>query len=116
LEGYKDNDGDPATTDYVEISDDDVNDILRNSLDKVGSAYDAINIAHSKLGARNKIFENANEGVVSKITHYTILLQEVGGADLSKVAMEAQALEMTYNALYSTISKLNGLSLLNYLK
>jgi flagellar hook-associated protein 3 FlgL len=35
--------------------------------------------------------------------------------DLTKVAMQAKALELTYTALYSTINKTNQLSLVNFL-
>lgn len=89
---------------------------LRTTLNMVASAYDAANIGHSVLGARNRIFELAADSVSSKLTHYNILYQEVAGADLSKVAMESKALEMTYTALYSTISKMNDLSLVNFVR
>lgn len=89
---------------------------LRSTLNMVASAYDAANIGHSVLGARNRIFELAQDSVASKLTHYNILYQEVAGADLSKVAMESKALEMTYTALYSTISKMNDLSLVNFVR
>ena len=89
---------------------------LRASLDRIDESYDATNIAHSKLGGRNKIFLLAQDTVSSKLTHFNILMQEVSGADLSKVAMEAKALEMTYTALYSTITKMNNLSLVNFIR
>lgn len=89
---------------------------LRSTLDMVDGAYNAANIGHSVLGARNKIFELAQDSIAAKLTHYNILYQEVAGADLSKVAMESKALEMTYTALYSTISKMNDLSLVNFVR
>ena len=91
-------------------------DILRDSLGKTSSQYDATNVGHSELGGRNHAFNVALERVTSKVVHYNILLQEVGGADLSKLAMESKSLEMTYQALYSTVSKMHSLSLLNFLK
>lgn len=90
------------------------NDISKG-LGKIESAYDAVNVAHAELGGRNKIFEVSLEKISSKLTHYNILSQELGAADLSKVAMEAKALELTYTALYSTINKMNNLSLVNFL-
>lgn len=89
---------------------------LRSTLDMMNNAYDAANIGHSVLGSRNRIFELAQEDISSRITHYNILYQEVAGADLSKVAMESKALEMTYTALYSTISKMSELSLVNFVR
>lgn len=89
---------------------------LRSTLDMIDKAFNYANIGHSVLGARNKIFEIAAESVESKITHYNILYQEVAGADLSKVAMEAKSLEMQYTALYSTISKMHDLTLVNFVR
>lgn len=89
---------------------------LRETLSLIDKGYDAANVAHSKLGGRNKIFELSLTTIQSKITHYNILSQEIGGADLGKVAMEMKALEMTYSALYSTITKMNDLSLVNFIR
>ncbi len=89
---------------------------LRETLSLLDTSYDAANIAHSKLGGRNKIFELALTTVSSKLTHFNILSQEVGGVDLGKVAMEAKALELTFTALYSTITQMNNLSLVNFIR
>lgn len=89
---------------------------IQASLDQIGAAYDQANIGQSELGGRNKIFEIALEGVMSQLTHYNILYQEVSGADLTRLAVESKALEMTYTAIYSTISRMNQLSLVNYMK
>ena len=91
-------------------------DLLRTALGQTSQQYDASNVGHAELGGRNNIFNIALERIDTKVTHYNILMQEVGGADLSKLAMESKALEMSYQALYSTISKMNSLSLLNYIK
>lgn len=89
---------------------------LRETLELITNSYDGMNIAHSTLGGRNKIFELAASDVATRLTHFNILSQEIGGADLAKVAMEAKALEMTYTALYSTITKMNSLSLVNFIR
>jgi flagellar hook-associated protein 3 FlgL len=98
------------------ISDEDVRLTLSNGLELTSKQFDATNIGHGELGGRNKVFEVAFEKLSSQETHYNILLQETGGADMAKLAMESKALEMTYSALYSTISKMNSLSLVNFLK
>ncbi|MGM0519236.1 MAG: flagellar hook-associated protein FlgL [Campylobacterota bacterium] len=89
---------------------------LTNSLTDINAAYDSVNIAHAELGGRNRVFEISQEKVSSKLTQYNIMFQEVGGADLAKVAVEAKSLEMTFNALYSTINKTNELSLVNFIR
>ncbi|WP_122894090.1 flagellin N-terminal helical domain-containing protein [Arcobacter peruensis] len=78
-------------------------------------SYDALNLAHSQLGSKNQMFEISLERVTSKITQYTILSQEVGAADLTKLAIESKSLELTYTSLYSTIQRTNELSLTNFL-
>lgn len=82
---------------------------------ELDKAYDGVNIAHAELGGRNEMFETSLERVSAKLTQYNILSQQIGAADLAKVAMEAKALELTYTALYSTISKTNQLSLVNFI-
>ena len=89
--------------------------LISNSLTEFDKAYDAVNIAHADLGGKNKVFEISLERVSSKLTQYNVLSEQLGSADLTKVAMEAKALELTYTALYSTISKTNQLSLVNFL-
>ncbi|MDD2896798.1 MAG: flagellar hook-associated protein FlgL [Aliarcobacter sp.] len=97
------------------ISDDLSRTLIGKSQSELDKAYDGVNIAHAQLGGRNQIFETSLERVTSKLTQYNILSQQIGAADLAKVAIEAKALELTYTALYSTISKTNQLSLVNFL-
>jgi len=97
------------------LSDEDVRTTLSNGLELTTRQFDASNVGHGELGGRNKVFEVAYEKLTTQETHYNILLQETGGADTAKLAMESQALELTYSALYSTISKMNSMSLVNYI-
>ena len=83
-------------------------------LEDINSAYNAANQAHGELGARNNTFEIAYDRVSSKLTHFNVLSIENSSADLTKVAIEAKQLEITYTSLYSTISKMNSLSLVNF--
>lgn len=92
------------------------NDIVRDKLATIKGTYDAANIAHAKLGARNNIFNNALDNIQTQLTHFNVLYQETAAADLAKVAMESKALEMTYSALYTTISKMNDLSLIKFIR
>ena len=118
LEGYRTNysDGDDFGKKDQEIDYGDIREILQNILDKTSKVYDAANIGHAELGGRNKIFESAEIRIESKLTHLNILMQETNGADIAKVAMQSKSLQLTYNALYSTVTKLNELSLINFLR
>ncbi len=103
-----DNNGDPITVAQSKA-------LISKGLDEVGRAFDGVNIAHADLGGKNRVFEVSLERVTSKLTQFNILSQKVGAADITKVAMEAKALELTYTALYSTINKTNQLSLVNFM-
>lgn len=98
------------------VSTQDAKASLGKSLDEISEAFDAANTGHAKLGGRNKVFETSLDRVSTKLTQFNILSQEIGAADLSKVAIEAKALELTYTALYSTINKMNELSLVNFIR
>lgn len=91
-------------------------DTLSTYIEKVDNQYSATNIGHAELGGRNKVFETYIDAIDSKITHYNILIQETNGADMAKLAMESKSLEITYNALFSTVAKMNQLSLVNFIK
>ncbi len=97
------------------ISDTLVDDTLRAGLDQTDAQFDATNIGHGELGGRNAVFEQSYEKIQSQLTHYNILLRETNGADLTKLAVESKALETTYAALYSTIAKMNDMSLVKYI-
>lgn len=89
--------------------------VLSDSLEKMDMSYDSINYSHSILGGRNSSFDSYSTSMSAKLTNYNIFYSEFASADLTTAALEAQSLESTYSALYSTISKVNSLSLVNYL-
>lgn len=97
------------------ITEDEADSILSSFVDKIGDIYDNVNLAHAKLGIRTASIENYESIVQTKLTNFSILQETVGAADLTALAVESQALENTYTALYSTINKINNLSLVKYL-
>jgi flagellar hook-associated protein 3 FlgL len=118
LNGYKTirEDGEDDGKQGEEATDEEVRDILSQSLEKMSDQYDSANIGQAELGGRNAIFDSALTSIDSKVTHYNILMQDTNGADMAKLAMESKSLEMTYEALYSTVAKMSQLSIVNYLK
>jgi flagellar hook-associated protein 3 FlgL len=91
-------------------------DGISSALGELNKAYDSANNAHGELGARNKTFETASERITSKLTHFKVMATENNSADLTKVALESNQLQLIYTSLYSTVSKVSNLSLVNYLK
>jgi len=98
------------------ITDEQRDALLGEQQSSFSDAYDSLNVTHTNLGSINAMFESSLESVSSKLTQYNILSQEVGAADLTKLALESKSLELTYTALYSTIQKTNELSLANFLR
>jgi flagellar hook-associated protein 3 FlgL len=97
------------------ITEEEASTLLSSYSDRIGDAYDNLNINHAKLGVRNSSIENYEQIVQTKLTNFTILQETYGSADLTSLAIESQSLESTYTALYSTINKINSLSLVKYL-
>ena len=97
------------------IDDELVRSTVSNGLEQTSKQFDASNVGHGELGGRNNVFNIAYDKLLAQETHYNVLIQETGGADLAKLSMESKALELTYQSLYTTISKMNKLSLLNYI-
>ncbi len=98
------------------VSDTVAKDVLQGSTSKINDSYDYVNNAHAELGSRNKVLEISLERVNAKLLQFNVLSQELGAADLGKLAIETKALELTYTALYSTVKKTNELSLVNFLR
>lgn len=97
------------------ITQDEVTTILSTALDKFEKAYDAMNTTHAKLGTRTASIDNYENTVQTKLTNLKIFQETYSSADLTTLAVESQSLQNTYTALYSTINKINNLSLVNYL-
>lgn len=97
------------------ISEDEANEIISNSVDKFDDIYDVVNLAHANLGIRTASIDNYESIIQTKVTNYSVLQETIAAADLTALAVESQALENTYTALYSTINKVNNLSLVKYL-
>ena len=89
--------------------------LLSSALEKFEQAYDNTNTSHAKLGIRINLIDTYAQTVQSKLTNFTLLEESYGSADLTALAIESQSLENTYTALYSTINKINDLSLVKYI-
>ena len=92
-----------------------VDDSLRAGLGQTSKQFDYTNIGHGELGGRNHVFNIAHDKLLSQETHYNILLTETSAADMTELAMKSKQLELTYSAVYSTITRMNSLSLVNFL-
>lgn len=97
------------------ISEDDATSIITQMQENLDYAYSSQNISHSIVGTRTNTIDTYSEIIQAKLTNLAVLESEYASADLTALAVEAQALENTYTALYSTINRVNSLSLVQYL-
>lgn len=97
------------------ITEEEAKIVLSQSLEKLNNSYTSQNMSHSIVGTRTNTINTYSDIVQSKLTNFAILEQEYEGSDLTALAIEAQSLENTYTALYSTINRVNNLSLVNFL-
>lgn len=93
-----------------------VRENLGKQLESVDKSFTDLTIAHSDLGAKNKVFETSLESIESKLAEYRKLETTLASSDLTEVAIKLKALELTYTAMYSTVSRTNELSLVNFMK
>ncbi|RXJ70201.1 hypothetical protein CRV08_01150 [Halarcobacter ebronensis] len=98
-----------------DISESEQKSIISDVIDRMNNAYEAENIAHSLVGTRTSAIDSYGQIVSAKITNLRILEEKYASADLTSLGIEAKALEITYTAMYSTISRLNSMSLTKYL-
>lgn len=104
-----------TTLNDTSLSESDQDTIMSTQLENIKSAFDSANIAHSIVGSSTSLIDNYAEVIQTKITNFTIFETEYASADITELALKSQALENTYTAIYSTISRVNSLSLVNYL-
>ena len=93
-----------------------VRENLGRQLDAVDKSFTDLTIAHADLGAKNKVFETSLESIESKLAEYRKLETTLASSDLTEVSIKLKALELTYTAMYSTVSRTNELSLVNFMK
>ena len=93
-----------------------VRENLGKQLEAVDKYFTDLTIAHADLGAKNKVFETSLESIESKLAEYRKLETTLASSDLTEVAIKLKALELTYTAMYSTVSRTNELSLVNFMK
>lgn len=102
-------------SDGNDITEDEANQIITDIQSDFDEAYDSLNTAHTLVGIRTNTIDNYSSSIQTKLTNLAILEEEYASADLTSLAVEAQSLENTYTALYSTINRVNSLSLVNFL-
>ena len=105
-EGYFSMDGD---------SDDPRNLGIQNSISRIDHFMDHITKEHTKIGSYSNALSNANERSELLSINVQTVRSEVIGMDIGEALMKFNQLSNSYQAMLSTVAKINSMSLLNYM-
>ncbi|MBE0490811.1 MAG: flagellar hook-associated protein FlgL [Sulfurospirillum sp.] len=88
---------------------------IQNSLFRVDHLSDHIIKAHTKIGSYSNALMSAQERAELLSVNVKTVRSQVIDVDLAEAYMQFQQLSNSYQAMLSTVSKINSMSLLNYM-
>jgi len=88
---------------------------ISNSLEEWEHVRTDVSLLHSKVGNQVNYFTQVNNRVSEQHLSLEVFYSDNIQVDLAQAAMDLQSKSNSLNALYSVISKIQGLSLTNYL-
>ena len=88
---------------------------IQAGIELIDHLYDHVIKKHTEIGAVSKSLQNTQDRTNMLIVHTETLKSDVIDVDMAKASLELQKLTLNYQAMLSTISKVNGLSLVNYM-
>jgi len=89
---------------------------IQAGIELIDHLYDHVIKKHTEIGAISKSLQHTEERNNMLSVHVETLKSDVIDVDMAQASMELQKLTLNYQAMLSTISKVNGLSLVNYMK
>ena len=96
-------------------SDDPRNLGIQNSLSQLDHLADHVNKAQTKIGASSNALSSASVRAEYLSLNVKTVLTDVIGVDVAETQLKFTQLTIAYQAMLSTISKINSMSLLNYM-
>ena len=81
----------------------------------LGSLNDHVSRMQTKAGAQSQSLDAASKRSELLLTNTKILRSEVLDTDIAEATMRLQQLSLNYQAMYSSVSKISRLSLVNYI-
>lgn len=97
-------------------SDDPRNIGIQNSLTQLDHIADHVTKAQTKIGALSNALTDANTRSTMLSVNVKAVQTNVIGVDTAEAYLEFQSITTAYQAMLSTISKVNSMSLLDYLR
>lgn len=89
---------------------------IQNSLESIEHLLKHINKLHAKNGSQGNAFKYAIERNELLIVQVKTLKSNVLDSDIAEVSLNFSQLSLNYQAMLSTIAKINNMSLVNYLR
>jgi flagellar hook-associated protein 3 FlgL len=89
---------------------------IESAISKVEVLSNHINRAHVKVGAITNNLQNENAKAATMELNVTEFKSKISDVDIAETIMKYEQVSLNYQAMMSTISKVNSLSLLNYIK
>jgi len=97
-------------------SSDPTNPGLQNAISKLDGLSSHFGKAHTKIGAMSNNLQLANDRASTLELNVNQLKSEVSDVDIAEAIIQYEQVSLNYQAMMSTIAKVNSLTLLNYLK
>jgi len=88
---------------------------IENALLQLNHISDHVNKLHTKIGSYSNALQSANERASFLSLNVTKVKSKVADVDIAKAYMNFSQLSNNYQAMLSTIAKINSMSLLNYM-
>jgi len=89
---------------------------IQAGIELIDHIQDHVIKKHTEIGAISKSLQNTQDRTNMLIVHTETLKSDVIDVDMAQASLELNKLTLNYQAMLSTISKVNGLSLVNYMK
>ena len=89
---------------------------MQNAIAKIDNLSTHFAKEHTKIGAMSNNLQLANDKASTLELNVTQLKSKVADVDIAEAITQYQQVSLNYQAMMSTVSKVNSLTLLNYLK
>jgi flagellar hook-associated protein 3 FlgL len=88
---------------------------LNNSLNKITHLMDHIEKKHTQVGSYSNALSNANERSTLLSVNVQTIRSQVIDVDIGQAYMKFNQISNSYQAMLSTVAKINSMSLLKYM-
>jgi flagellar hook-associated protein 3 FlgL len=89
---------------------------IQAGIELIDHLQDHVIKKHTEIGAISASLQNTQDRTNMLIVHTETLKSDVIDVDMAEASLQLNKLTLNYQAMLSTITKVNGLSLVNYMK